>query len=291
MSINSEIELVAFGSFTNDLIENPEGVKGYFIGGSVCYFSFAAKALGLNVLPVGYISNEIQGKELSLIKEMFDTSYLTSSDGLSFHIKYDKEWNAEYIKDLAEETERFNYRNVPIAPYVHVCVISNIDHQLEIMKYFKSRGCRVSGGTYLLRVEKDREKVMAIIDTCDLFFLNKVEAAALSRGKDMNELNEFMLSLDKNVVVTMGKEGAMFFSEGKVYTIPAVNIKPEDTTGAGESFAGGFLASFIREQDPIKALKYGATLASFAIEDFGVSKIKKIKREDIEKRLKEAYND
>jgi len=83
----------------------------------------------------------------------------------------------------------------------------------------------------------------------------------------------------------------MFVSKDNIFEVPSIRVSVKDTTGAGESFAGGFIGSYIKYKDPLLSLKFGVTLSSFDIEDFGINRLINIKPEDILKRFKENFHD
>ncbi len=280
-------ELLVFGSFTKDFLENHKGEKSVAIGGSGAYFSISSSLVGLKVYPVGFLSEDIDENEIREISKIFDLRYLKREKKLNFHIKYDENLNAHYLKDLEESDEIIDYKTLPITPYVHVCVISSIRNQMEIIEYFKNKRSFVSTGTYLIKVKSDRENVLKMLLNSDLFFLNKEEAISLSLKDNFCDAIEFFKNCQKMVVITLGKDGAIFIEKEKIFKVNAYKTEVNDPTGAGETFAGGFLSSYILYKDPILSLKYGATLSSFVIEDFGINKLLKIKKEDILKRLEE----
>ncbi|RLD13024.1 MAG: hypothetical protein DRI28_06690 [Caldiserica bacterium] len=292
MSPSLEYDLTVFGSFSFDLIEHPSGEKVRCAGGSGNYFSLSAYLAGASVVPVGYLSSGIKEDVIKKIEKKLPLIYLKRDGDISFHIRYDENWNDHYLKDIDRDIEIFDYKTVPETPFVHVAVISDERHQLEILKFFKERGSFVSSGTYLLRIKRNRMNVLDTIDVSDIFFLNKLEALTLSGSNSFDDALSFFSRMNKMIVITKGKDGAVFVKGEKIYEVSCV--QPErvrDVTGAGESFAGGFIGSFIRFRDPLLSLKFGSTLSSFVIEDFGINRLLKIERSDVLKRLEEAYHD
>ncbi|MGB9749250.1 MAG: carbohydrate kinase family protein [Caldisericia bacterium] len=281
--------LYSFGSFTYDLIENHKGISKYCVGGSGAYFSLSSSITGVKTYPVGYISDDIDENIKNRLSNFVDMKYLKKGKKLNFHIVYNEKFEANYLKDLDEDDEIIEYENLPKNEYVHVCVISNIKNQIDIIENFKKCGAFVSTGTYLIRIKKDREMVLKIFKISDLFFLNKEEAFALSCEKNFNDVINFFVKNGKRVVITLGKDGAMYIEKRKIIKIDAIDVDVDvvDVTGAGETFAGGFVGSYIQYKDPYLSLKYGVILSSFVIEDFGINGLLNIKREKLLKRLEE----
>jgi len=292
LSHSLEYELTVFGSFSFDLIELPSKERIKCAGGSGNYFSLSAYLAGASVVPVGYLSSGIKEDTIKKIEKKLPLKYLKRDGDISFHIRYDENWNDHYLKDIDRDIEIFDYKSIPETFFVHVAVISDERHQLEILKYFKERGSFVSSGTYLLRIKREKENVIKTIEVSDLFFLNKLEALTLSGSDSFNDALSFFSRMNKMIVITRGKDGAVFVKGKEIHEVNCVQPeRVKDVTGAGESFAGGFVGSFIRYRDPFLSLKFGSTLSSFVIEDFGINRLLEIEREDVLKRLKEAYND
>jgi len=279
--------IYSFGSFTYDLIKNHKGVSRYCVGGSGAYFSLSSSITGLKTYPVGYISDDIEDNIREKLSNFVDLKYLKRGKKLNFHIVYNKNLEANYLKDLDENDEIIEYKDLPETDYVHVCVISNIENQINIIEHFKKSGSFVSTGTYLIRINKDREKVLKMLKICDLFFLNKEESFALSNEKSFDDVIEFFIKNGKRVVITLGKEGAIYIEKKKIIKINAINVDPVDVTGAGETFAGGFVGSYILYNDPYLSLKYGVLLSSIVIQDFGINGLLNIKRENLLKKLED----
>ncbi|MBC7194255.1 MAG: hypothetical protein H5U37_01140 [Caldisericia bacterium] len=279
-------EILVFGSFTKDTLENHKKEKGIAIGGSGAYFSIASSLVGVKAYPVGYISIDINDEEIKELSKFVDLKYLKRERKLNFHISYNENLEANYLKDLKEDDEIIEFKNLPIKKYVHVCVISSIKNQIEIIEHFKNNGSFVSTGTYLIRVKSDRKEVLNMLYSSDLFFLNKEESLALTEESNLNSAIDFFKRSGKRVVITLGKDGAIYIENEKIFKIDSYKTEVKDPTGAGETFAGGFVSSFILFNDPLLSLKYGVVLSSFVIEEFGLNKLLKINEEDIKRRLK-----
>lgn len=282
-------EILVFGSFTKDTLENHKKEKGIAIGGSGAYFSIASSIVGLKAYPVGYISTDIEDDYLKELSKFVDLRYLKKEKKLNFHITYNENFEANYLKDLKEDDEIIDYKDLPIKKYVHVCVISSIKNQIEIIEHFKNNGSFVSTGTYFIRIKSDREKVLKMVYLSDIFFLNRDESLLLSKKDSLNEAVEFFKNLGKKVVITLGKDGAIYIENEKIYKVNSFKTEVKDPTGAGETFAGGFISSYILYNDPVLSLKYGAVLSSFVIEDFGINRLLKINKEDIKRRIESLW--
>ncbi|HPP44113.1 MAG TPA: PfkB family carbohydrate kinase [Caldisericia bacterium] len=277
--------IYSFGSFTYDLIENHKGISKYCVGGSNAYFSLSSSIVGLKTYPVGYISDDIDYTIRKKLSDFIDLKYLKTGKKLNFHIIYNENLEANYLKDLDENDEVIDCKDLPKSDYAHVCVISSIKNQMDIIEYYKKLGSFVSTGTYLIRIKKDRDTVLKMLNMCDLFFLNKEESFALSNEKNFNDVINFFVKTGKKVIITLGKNGAIFIENKNFLKVDAINVDVVDVTGAGETFAGAFVSSYILYNDPYLSLKYGVILSSFVIEDFGINGLLNIKRDLFLKRL------
>ena len=111
MSHSLEYDLTVFGSFSFDLIETASGEKVECAGGSGNYFSLSAYLAGASVVPVGYFSNRIGENILEKIERKLPLVYLKRDGDISFHIRYDENWNDHYLKDIDRDIEIFDVTN------------------------------------------------------------------------------------------------------------------------------------------------------------------------------------
>ena len=141
------------------------------------------------------------------------------------------------------------------------------------------------------------EKIWELISKVDLFMLNDEEAIQLTNKKNLEEIaNDFLKKGPKIIIIKLGGKGSLVaYKNKKVY----VSIVPEtpiyDPTGAGDSFAGGFIGHLEKTQDTSfenmkRAVIHGSAMASFCVEKFGTERLKELKINDVESRLQEFVN-
>ncbi len=132
---------------------------------------------------------------------------------------------------------------------------------------------------------------MSLLQIVDLFFLNLEEARLLtSRNevelayKDLEQLGQ-----GKVICVTNGENGVTILANNARYTLPAYITRLKDPTGAGEAFAGSFIAKYIKSGEPLEAALTALCVSSFVIEEWGFESLLKVNSKDIEFRILEYY--
>jgi sugar/nucleoside kinase (ribokinase family) len=148
----------------------------------------------------------------------------------------------------------------------------------------------------LYMAEPYRAELVSVLGLVDGMFLNDAEARMLGEEPNLIKCGKKIQKLGpKTVVIKKGEHGCLLFHENKVLPFPALPLEDiKDPTGAGDSFAGGFMGALAARgavhpklEDLKVAIAYGNVFGSFAVEEFSVDKLVKIKKEDIDKRYKE----
>jgi sugar/nucleoside kinase (ribokinase family) len=130
----------------------------------------------------------------------------------------------------------------------------------------------------------------------DVLIINDAEAKQLAEEPNLVRAAEKIRSMGpKILIIKKGEHGALLFAEGEIFAAPAYPLaKLYDPTGAGDTFAGGFMGFLARCHEPSfdnlkKAVIFGSTLASFCVEAFSIDRLKALTRSDIEKRYREFW--
>ncbi len=145
-------------------------------------------------------------------------------------------------------------------------------------------------------IETKRRTLEKTLGLVDMLVLNDSEARELTREVNLIKAGKSILRMGpKSVVIKKGEHGAIYISKKFFFTIPAYPLESvSDPTGAGDSFAGGFMGYLAKEGNDEKniklALAYGTIMASFTVEDFSLERLKKVTNKEIEMRLKEFKN-
>ena len=223
---------------------------------------------------------------------------LERADGESFR------WRGRYRHDLnsAETIETrlgvfSNFRpKIPQsfrqAPYVF---LANIDPRLQLDVLDQVDGPRlVACDTMNFWIESRRNELLELLQRVDILLVNDGEARQLTEEYNLVRAARWILERGpRHVVIKKGEHGAYMFSAHSVFFAPAYPLESVfDPTGAGDSFAGGFIGYLARtgrtdEQAMRRAVVYGSTMGSFAVERFSIDRLLEIRRVDIAHRLEE----
>ena len=289
------MKLTVIGSTALDTIETPFGKKTDILGGSATYSSLSASFF----VPVNLISvvgTDFPKKYINMFrKRNVDTEGLEVKNGKTFR------WKAKYNYDLSYAETLSTHLNVfegfrPVIPAKvspkDNLLLANIDPELQsfIFHQIKPAGI-VACDTMNLWIEHSRKSLLKLLKKVDLFLLNDAEARQLSGENNLFEAARFIAAKGaKMIVIKKGEHGALFFSKGLGFIVPAYLLETiNDPTGAGDTFAGGMLGYLSRSRkinDGVlrRALVYGSIMASFAVERFSADGLLKTSRADIDKR-------
>lgn len=290
--------LLVVGSVALDSVETPFGKAENVIGGSGTFFSASASQF-TTVKLVGVVGRDYPMDQLEPLRARgVDFGGLEQVDGESFR------WRGRYRHDLnsAETLETklgvfSNFRpNIPEtfrgAPYVF---LANIDPrlQLDVLSQME-RPKLVACDTMNFWIESRRSDLLALLPKVDVLLLNDGEARQLTEQSNLVKAARWILDRGpSHVVIKKGEHGAFMFTRESVFFAPAYPLEDVfDPTGAGDSFAGGFLGYLARtdvldEAHFRRAVVYGSTMGSFAVEKFSIDGLLGLSEADVVKRLAE----
>lgn len=296
------MKILVVGSVAYDAVETPAGKRESQLGGSASYFSTSASYF-TEVGLIGVVGQDFAPSD----KEMFesrgiDTSGLIEADGKTFR------WAGEYMEDINEAVTLETQLNVfgdfepelseahANAPYLF---LANIDPKLQmnVLNSMNQRPKMTALDTMNLWIDIARSQLLDVIGKVDTLLINEGEAKQLTEQEHLPDAAAAIISQGPDAtVIKRGEYGAALFGQGFSFAAPAYPLERViDPTGAGDSFAGGFmgyLASVdkVNEETLRTAAIAGSTMASFAVEDFGLDRIKNLTQEDIKGRFK-AFED
>jgi len=296
------LKILVVGSVAYDAVETPAGKRESQLGGSASYFSTSASYF-TEVGIIGVVGQDFDPAD----KEMFesrgiDTSGLIEADGKTFR------WAGEYMEDINEAVTLETQLNVfgdfepelseahANAPYLF---LANIDPtlQMNVLTSMNQRPKMIALDTMNLWIDIARSQLLDVIGKVDTLLINEGEAKQLTEQEHLPDAAAAIISQGPDAtVIKRGEYGAALFGQGFSFAAPAYPLERViDPTGAGDSFAGGFmgyLASVdkVDEETLRTAAIVGSTMASFAVEDFGLDRIKNLTQEDIKSRFK-AFED
>ncbi len=290
------MSLLVVGSVALDSIETPFGRIHDTLGGSATFFS-AAASFFCPVQLVGVVGDDFPRHQLSFLSERgVDLAGLAGRPGESFR------WSGVYSFDLNERETRETRLGVfadfqPAIPDgfrdAKWIFLGNIDPDLQLDVLDQVRSPRlVACDTMNYWIEGKRDALLRLLARTDMILVNDSEARELSG--DFNLLRAARWIQERGpdiVVVKKGEHGAILFTPDVVFFAPGFPLEDVfDPTGAGDAFAGGFLgylarAGVVDAAHLRRAMVYGSTLGSFAVERFGVERLREIGLEQIEERV------
>ncbi|HSQ32617.1 MAG TPA: PfkB family carbohydrate kinase [Gemmatimonadaceae bacterium] len=295
------MSVLVVGSVALDSVETPFGKAEHVLGGSGTFFSASASHLA-PVQLVGVIGTDFPVDDLRrvLANRPIDLSGLECADGASFR------WRGRYRHDLnmAETLETHlgvfsNFRpKIPekfrSAPFVF---LGNIDPrlQLEVLEQV-AKPELVACDTMNFWIESRRPDLMALLEQVDLITLNDAEARQLTDEFNLVRAARWIMAHGpRHVVIKKGEHGAFMFTHENIFFAPAYPLESVfDPTGAGDSFAGGFMGYLARtgdlsEQNLRRAVVYGSAMGSFAVEKFSIDRLLEITADDIRRRVADFH--
>ncbi len=295
------MSVLCVGSVALDSVETPFGKADNVLGGSGNFFSASASHLA-PVQLVGVIGSDypIGDLEAKFAGRAIDLSGVERAEGLSFR------WRGRYRHDLnvAETLETHlgvfsNFRpKIPAqfsnAPFVF---LGNIDPRLQLDVLTQVEKPKlVACDTMNFWIESRRPDLLALLERVDLIFLNDAEARQLTEEFNLVKAARWIMARGpKHVVIKKGEHGAFMFTEKTIFFAPAYPLESVfDPTGAGDSFAGGFMGYLaktgdVSEDNLRRAVVFGSAMGSFAVEKFSVERLLEITASDIRSRVADFY--
>ncbi|HEY1599644.1 MAG TPA: PfkB family carbohydrate kinase [Pirellulales bacterium] len=293
------MSLLVWGSVALDSVETPTAKRDNVLGGSAVFFSYSASYFTSAML-VGDVGEDWPAEHTALLNaRKVDTRGLNVLSGEKTF-----RWSGKYLPNM-NDRETLE---------VHLNVLGKFDPIIP-EEFRRSRFVFLGNGSPTIQrkvLEQMPEAELVVADTMDLWIniqhdelldlfkridglvLNDSEARLLTKEENLVRAGQAVRKMGpKFVVVKKGEHGAIFFGENETYVMPAYPTPDViDPTGAGDSFAGGMMGYLAeqRKSDPetLKtALAYGTVVASFAVEDFSLERLKKIERVDIEHRMRD----
>lgn len=287
--------LLVVGSVAFDTIHNHLGSHARILGGSATYASLAASQLA-PVRLVGVVGKDFPKEAVDMLRSRgIDTTGLEVANGDTFH------WEGRYADDLTSRTTIQTDLNVfadfePKIPESfrdsEFVMLGNIAPELQLHVLDQVRSPRlVIADTMNLWIDTALGALKELLSRVDILVINEEEARELSGFHHPLAVAEALRALGpETVIVKRGEYGALLFLDEDIFCAPAYPLKTvADPTGAGDSFAGGFLGYLAQaEHDDLRqAVICGSAAASYCVQDVGIGALENLSREDIEQRIRE----
>ena len=295
------MSILVVGTLALDSIETPFGKVDKVLGGSAVYFSVAASFF-TDVYLVGVIGKDFPKKHLDFLRERnIDLRGVKEEEGKTFH------WEGRYGYDLNEahtlETklnvfEKFNpdipreYRDFE---YVF---LANVDPELQLKVLNQANKPKVVAlDTMNFWIENKLAALKKIIKLIDILIINEAEARELAKEYNLVKASRTILSLGpKALILKQGTYGALMFTNASIFSAPAYPLEATlDPTGAGDSFAGGFMGYLAKcqsfnDEGIRQAIIFGSVMASFCVEQFSLERLRTLTDQEITCRFNEFLN-
>lgn len=292
------MSILVVGSVALDSLETPFGTREDVAGGSATFFSTAASFFG-PVQLVGVVGEDFPSEHLDFLGARgVDLEGLVQAPGRTFR------WKGRYGYDLNEAQTLDTQLNVfgdfhPELPErfrrPEFLFLGNIHPQLQaqVLDQVEARPKIVAMDTMNFWIEGEREKLLEVVRRVDLVFINDAEVRQLAEEHNVVKAARSILAQGpKQIVVKRGEYGALLFDGDQIFSTPAYPLEEVfDPTGAGDTFAGGFLGFLAHQAQAVdagtlrQACVAGSTMASFCVERFSLDRFRDLSQAQIQERF------
>lgn len=297
-SVLRRMSLLVVGSTAFDTIETPHGTRKECLGGSSTYFCLAAR-LFTSVRLVSVVGSDFPAEHRGMLESRgIDLAGVETKPGKTFrwHGRYAADMNSRQTLDVQLNTFGDFKPKVPAAfretPFVFLANGSP-GTQASVLEQVQTPKFCVAD-TMDLWIEHEKDGLLALLRRIDGLIVNDSEVKQLTGKSNLIQAGRAALALGpKLVIVKKGEHGCFVFSNFFHYALPAYPTETVvDPTGAGDSFAGGFMGYLANCQsisvwNMKRAVAYGTVAASLTVEGFGVDRLASASRDELERRYHE----
>ncbi len=295
------MSIIALGTMAFDAIETPFDKIDKIVGGSGTYVAYAASHLFKPIQQISIVGADFPEEEMNELR-----SRGVQLDGVE--VVADKKsffWSGKYHLDMKTRDTLITDLNVladfnPKVPDTYqgadFLMLGNLMPQLQIsvIKQLKKRPKLIVLDTMNFWMDTAMDDLKTVLTMIDVLLINDTEARQLSGEFSLVKAAKKILDMGpKYLIIKKGEHGALLFNGNHVFFAPALPLEDVfDPTGAGDSFAGGFIGHLARTKDISfenmkTAIIVGSAMASFCVEKFGPQRLKEITKADIDVRLEE----
>jgi sugar/nucleoside kinase (ribokinase family) len=291
-------KLLVVGSVALDTVRTPFGEANEVLGGSATYFSTSASYF-TTVDLIAVIGRDFPEQHLTFLKSRgIDLAGLERRSGETFR------WKGEYTHHLNEAHTLDTRLNVfetfrPTIPERYrspdMLFLGNIDPELqwEVLQQVE-RPKLVACDTMNFWIERKREALWKVLERIDVLIINDGEARALGQHPNLTQVAKLVLSRGpKHLIVKRGEYGVLMFNQKQTFGAPAFPLEQvKDPTGAGDTFAGGFMGYLaatgnLSDAALRRATVFGSVMASFTVEAFSLDRLRALDYKEIEARFRD----
>lgn len=291
------MSILVVGSMAFDSVETPFGKAEEVLGGSATYFSTAASFF-TSVNLVAVVGEDFPAEHIEFLQSRgVDTDGITRTSGKTFR------WKGSYGYDLNEAKTLDTQLNVladfdPQLPEhyrdAEYVFLGNIDPelQLNVLKQV-IRPKIVACDSMNFWIDGKRDALLQTLKHVDILLINEAEVRQLAQEPNMVKAANKVLAMGPDtLVVKQGEYGAVMFTEHSVFSAPAYPLEAVfDPTGAGDSFAGGFMGYLssvnnVSDEAVRQAIIFGSVMASFNVEEFSLERMRTLNIEQVRDRYR-----
>ncbi len=294
------MDILIIGSVAYDTIETPFGKVDDALGGSGTYFSLAASYFTKPKI-LAVVGEDFKDSHLSMLEQKgVDVSAIKKTEGKTFR------WGGKYGFDLNNRETLFTELNVfenfnPVLPdnfkTCQYLFLGNIHPALQNKVLQQAQGAKFVGlDSMNLWIENSRQELLEVLKRVNIFIINDSECRELSQEYNLFKAANKILGMmdekkDPALIIKQGEFGLFLFKGGKTFHLPAFPLENVfDPTGAGDSFAGGFMGFLAKTGDHSwenlkRASVAGSIMASFCVEQMGAKALEEISQEEIANRF------
>ena len=298
------MSLVVVGSMAFDDIETPFGKSNKIVGGAATYIAWSASNFIEPIKQISVVGGDFPQEDLDALAKRG-----VSLEGVQ--VKKDQKsfyWSGRYHLDMNTRDTLDTQLNVladfnPILPDSYqdcsILMLGNLVPavQMSVIKQLKNKPKLIVMDTMNFWMEVAMDDLQKVIAEVDVLLVNDSEARELSAQYSLvKAAREIMKMGPKYLIIKKGEHGALLFHEDKVFFAPALPLEEVfDPTGAGDTFAGGFVGHLARTGDISfenmkTAIIVGSAMASFCVEKFGTTRLQEISKVDIDNRIQDFVN-
>jgi sugar/nucleoside kinase (ribokinase family) len=293
--------ITVFGTIALDTTRTPFKTGTRMMGGAATYASLSSSIFAPTSL-VGIVGSDFPPKYRNILDNRVDTKgIITKQDGKTFH--YDSSFDYDFARRISNKTELNVIADFePVIPNEYIeseyIYLANNDpvQNMKILEYFSNPRLTVCD-TIEYWILNKREDIIKMMSKVDGVVINDEEARLLCKTTNLIKCAKLIMSWGPRfTIVKKGEHGSLFIKDDIVFPAPAYPMEEiVDPTGAGDSFAGGFMGHIAKQNNTdINTMKeaviYGNVMGAFAVEDFGVQKLLAVTKEDVQNRYQTYRN-
>lgn len=295
------MSLLVIGTVAFDAIETPFGKTDKIIGGAATYISLSASYFTKNINLVSVVGSDFPVSAIEMMqKRGINTDGLEiKKDGKTFF------WSGKYHIDMNTRDTLDTQLNVlldfnPVVPEQHkncdFLMLGNLMPKLQkkVIEQLPNRPKLIVLDTMNFWMETALDDLLETLKLVDVLTINDEEARLLTKEYSLVKAAQKILTLGpKYLIIKKGEHGALLFNTKQVFFAPALPLEDVfDPTGAGDTFAGGFIGYLAKSKDISfdnmkRAIIYGSAMASFCVEKFGVENLLNLEDEKVENRIQD----